>query len=350
MNNYIHQNEGASESSSFSGIYNYTSGSEGYEKRTDWLITNYLPSASVGTINGPSGGFKSFLTLDMAYHISTGKMWCDNRVKQGSVLYVAGEGASGVKKRIKALELVHGEDACNLHVISVPVHVAEYKNQTRILNTIRHIETVTNTKVKLLILDTLARNYSGDENTAKDMNQFVLGCDIVKMNAGVSIICVHHTGKDVSKGARGSSSLKAACDFEFFVKRDANSNSYQLVNSKQKDADEAPTIEHTLDEISLDIYDEDNNVITSLARTGGHRLIQTHTNSGDNVVTQAIKEQFGGTVQRAQLSNYLYSMLEDKPTGAECTKLSRQLKALEVNGLIRVEKSSNSREDMISLI
>lgn len=75
--------------------------------------------------------------------------------------------------------------------------------------------------IRLIELDTLARCFGGnDENAAKDMGAFIQGCDILNAKTEATILLVHHSGKDQDKGAKGSSTLRAALDAEFNVRRE----------------------------------------------------------------------------------------------------------------------------------
>ena len=61
----------------------------------------------------------------------------------------------------------------------------------------------------MLVIDTLARAMAGsDENSASDVSLVVAKCEAITMAAGAAILLVHHSGKDTSKGARGSTALK----------------------------------------------------------------------------------------------------------------------------------------------
>jgi len=82
-------------------------GSSGYDREQSFVIKGLLPEQSFVSMYGPSGSFKSFLALDWACHIASGIDWDGHKVKQGAVLYVAGEGGFGVTKRIRAWELQH---------------------------------------------------------------------------------------------------------------------------------------------------------------------------------------------------------------------------------------------------
>ena len=72
-------------------------------------------------------------------------------------------------------------------------------------------------KIAVIIIDTMARAMVGtDENSAKDMSAFIHQCDHLRERFGCSVIVVHHTGHDGSRG-RGSSARYAAADAEIII-------------------------------------------------------------------------------------------------------------------------------------
>ncbi|MBX9265093.1 helicase RepA family protein, partial [Klebsiella pneumoniae] len=92
--------------------------------------------------------------------------------------------------------------------------------------------------VQLIVIDTLARCFGGnDENDAKDMGAFIEGCDTIKRETGATVLVVHHSGKDDTKGARGSSAFRAALDAEFNVRREGDGGAIILTCTKVKDAE-----------------------------------------------------------------------------------------------------------------
>ncbi|EPI3171732.1 AAA family ATPase [Salmonella enterica subsp. enterica serovar Cerro] len=61
-----------------------------------------IPAGALCSIYGPGGSFKSFLAVSLACHIASGTSWGGRRVNQGAVLFIAGEGGTGVSRRIRA--------------------------------------------------------------------------------------------------------------------------------------------------------------------------------------------------------------------------------------------------------
>ncbi|EHW4533488.1 AAA family ATPase, partial [Escherichia coli] len=98
----------------------------------------------------------------------------------------------------------------------------------------------TGERVRMIVIDTLARCFGGhDENDSRDMGAFIQGCDAIKQATGATVLVVHHSGKDETKGARGSSAFRAALDAEFRISRE-HSEATALVAAckKMKDAEE----------------------------------------------------------------------------------------------------------------
>jgi len=171
-----------------------------------------------------------------------------------------------------------------------------------------------------VVIDTLARCFGGnDENDARDMGAFIEGCDTIKQKTGATVLVVHHSGKDEAKGARGSSSLRAALDVEFNVKREGEGKALILSCTKMKDAEEPErkaydlrTAELYEDEdgetvCSLVVYDkprEPNEVEAELASvsrlTDNHQAlwqaVRSRTAKGDPCTIPVIKDDLKATL------------------------------------------------------
>ncbi|PHM64030.1 DNA primase [Xenorhabdus stockiae] len=241
-------------------------GSEGFDAQLDYVVKGIIPAHSLCSIYGASGSYKSFLAGAWGCHIATGKAWAGKSVAQGAVLYVVGEGGIGVPRRIKAWEIVNGQTVENMYLINTPVFPASPAEVHELVIAARQVEIETGQPVRLIILDTLARCFGGaDENDSKDMGAFVRGCDELKAKTGASILVVHHSGKDESKGARGSSALRAALDVEYKISREGKKGGSLVIScTKMKDAEEPDTKAYDMRVVEL-FTDKDGEDITSLA-------------------------------------------------------------------------------------
>ncbi|END8729751.1 AAA family ATPase, partial [Escherichia coli] len=153
-------------------------GSAGYDTQLDYVVKGIIPAVSLCSIYGASGSYKSFLAGSWACHVSTGRQWGGRRVAHGAVLYVVGEGGIGVPRRVKAWEVVHGEQVKNLYLVNRPIFPAAPLDVDEMVIAARQVERETGKPVRMIILDTLARCFGGnDENDSRDMGAFIRGCD-----------------------------------------------------------------------------------------------------------------------------------------------------------------------------
>ncbi|HHX8345316.1 TPA: helicase RepA family protein [Vibrio alginolyticus] len=325
-------------------ILKFLRGSQGFDRSVTWCINNIIPARSLGAIVAPSSSLKSFIAIDLACSISAGTNWCGNNVTQGATLYVAAEGALGASRRIRGWEIKNGIDAKNLFVLDHSIFLTSHADKSALISKITSIEKENNVKFTLIILDTLARNFSGDENTQKDMGEFINECDSLKSEIECSVLLIHHTGKDTSKGGRGSSSLRAACDYEFQIQRIHNTHSANFICTKQKDAEEHPPIEICLETINLGIFDDEGGEITTLVKSSDAIVKQTTNNELANRIVLFIEDQPDGKTTRKQLREHLYP-LQDKLEDKERKQLQRAISELLRSDRIRIAQQGKRAED-----
>ena len=74
-----------------------------------WLIDGFIHETEIGAFWGAPGTGKSFVALDWALSVATGQPWLGRYpVIQGPVLYMCGEGAPSLAKRIDGWMAAHG--------------------------------------------------------------------------------------------------------------------------------------------------------------------------------------------------------------------------------------------------
>jgi hypothetical protein len=197
----------------------------------EWLIDGLLPSDGLGVLYGPSGSFKSFLALDWALSVATGLPWHGHSVKRpGWVVYIAAEGHSGLPARVRAWWRAHGEpDLSRARWLPLAVNFRERDQVERLRRTLAALPE----RLRLLVDDTMARSMvGGDENSAKDVGEFIAAVDSTPADLR---LVVHHTGHDGSH-ERGSSALQGAADLRAKVER--RGPLMDLTCEKVKDAEE----------------------------------------------------------------------------------------------------------------
>ncbi len=184
-------------------------------KPRKWLIKNYIyEGRASGLIYGESGGGKTFVAIDMACSIAASEIetWQGMRsLKHGDVIYIAGEGGDGVKKRMAGWASENGvnPDSVRLYVIDESFCLDSETGDFNVDNTIANILDITENPA-LVIFDTVNRTMEGDENSARDMSKYIRAGDKISAVFDCCVMYIHHSGKADKKSARGSSALKAA--------------------------------------------------------------------------------------------------------------------------------------------
>lgn len=199
------------------------------------LIDNVLDRGTTALLYGRWGTGKSFVALDWAASVATGRRWQERASEHLRVLYVAAEGAFGMKARTHAWETGWGTKISDehLHVLPTPV------NLTR-PGEVRELAALIDTNgYDFIVLDTLARCMAGaDENSAQDCGIVVEHLDLLRRHTpggrGV-VLGVHHTGKD-GLTMRGSSALEGGVDTVYRVTADGGVST--LERRKRKDGPE----------------------------------------------------------------------------------------------------------------
>lgn len=229
-----------------------------------WLVKDVIERDSLAEVHGAPGGGKSFIAMDLAASIATGTDWHDHRTTQGAVFYIAGEGQNGLARRFKGWEIDRGISLTDapLCISSTPIALDDPESALKVKQAITAMAEHQQQTPVLIVVDTLARNFSGDENSTKDMNLFIRCMDALRVQWKASILIVHHTGKDVTRGARGSSVLKGAIDAEFSVTMDEN-KIICLEAHKMKEAELPRPMAFKLQGVRLPLVDEDGNDILS---------------------------------------------------------------------------------------
>lgn len=197
----------------------------------DWLIRDVMDKGTSALLFGDSGSGKSFLAVDMACCIASGKPYHGHAVKSGDVVYIAGEGRKNIRKRFEAWER---HNKCKaMHRVFMSNSGADlYADAQDIVLGIKE----SGIKPALIIIDTLARNMGeGDENATVDMNRFVNGMGILSDGTGAATLVVHHTGHTNKERARGAYALKAAVDWEYRLSEVGDARKLECTKSKDYD-------------------------------------------------------------------------------------------------------------------
>jgi RecA-family ATPase len=206
-----------------------------------WLIDGLISDHGLSIVYGDPGAGKSFVVLDMALRLSFGMDWHGTPTKRCGVLYIAGEGARGLGKRVKGWRREHGLEGADAPFLLLPVAVQllDAKEREKLTRTIAAAIARAGFEIGLVIVDTVSRSIAGqDENGQEAMSLFVGACGEIQVSTGGAVIGVHHAGKDSSRGMRGSTVLLGGCDASLKVSKSEDQR-VTIEVEKQKDDEEA---------------------------------------------------------------------------------------------------------------
>ena len=202
-------------------ILRRAAGASAPESSGDPLVDGLLDRGALSVLYGDSNTGKSFVALDMAFHVSTGRPWNGRATRKGAVVYVVAEGGRGVHKRTAALCRHHGAEGDDplFDLIVQPLNLLTPGADLKpLIEAVRASAADFGTPVEMIVIDTLSRVLAGgDENSSVDMGALVKNLDRLRESTGAHVAVVHHTGKDKARGARGHSLLRAATDTELEV-------------------------------------------------------------------------------------------------------------------------------------
>ncbi|MBN9021584.1 MAG: AAA family ATPase [Rhizobiales bacterium] len=210
---------------------------DGHQHRRVGLVSGLLDVGTMSLIYGAPGCGKTFIAIDLALHVASGRAWRDRPVHRGPVVYVAAEGGVGLSDRVDAARAHLGLsfDDADLYVIGEQIDLCSSDRDVDLL--LEHIRALPARPVAIFI-DTLSRALAGgDENSSVDMGGFIRRIDKLRLETGAHVAVIHHPGKTSEREARGHFSLKGAVDTEILIKSTGSRRGSMTV-TKQRDQED----------------------------------------------------------------------------------------------------------------
>jgi hypothetical protein len=225
-----------------------------------YLVKGIIPRVGLVIVWGAPKCGKSFWTFDVVMHIALGWSYRGRRVQQGTVVYLALEGAHGFRNRVEAWRrrhlADHGDEAVPFYLLDVPVDLVA--DRDKLIAAIR--AQLGDQHPVVIVIDTLNRALIGDENKSDDMSKFIRAADLIREAFGCAVIIIHHCGVAGSR-PRGHTSLSGADDAQIAVERGEDG----IITAKiehLKDGDASAPMASRLDRVELG-NDDDGDPIAS---------------------------------------------------------------------------------------
>lgn len=177
---------------------------------TQWRVKGLLPACGVAAIFGASMSGKSFLAFDLLGHIASGLPWFGHRTRQAKCAYLGLEGQSGMANRWKAFQTQYGDaSAAYMSFGTAPLNLTRTDELLGLADGLRAMHFYEG----VLLIDTLSCAMPGlNENDAGAMSNILAGLHWLSSELTCLVVLVHHTGKALDNGPRGSSVLTANLD------------------------------------------------------------------------------------------------------------------------------------------
>src|ERR1035437_4812214 len=178
-----------------------------------WQIPLILPDRCTALMVAPPGGGKTWAALDLGLCVATGLPWAGLKPERpGPVVYAGAEGMAGIeKRRVTAWELANGREVgstdfftCPVPLLIMPGEVEEWWQAIR--------DKLGNRLPVLIILDTVASALSGFDEDVRGAGMFTRFVNNTQRQFDCAFLGLHHMGKDVTRGARGSNAFLANFD------------------------------------------------------------------------------------------------------------------------------------------
>lgn len=233
----------------------------------EFLVDDMLTIGDKSVMAGASGSGKTFLTLHLCMAVARGTEFLGRQVNKGAVIYQAGEGARGLKKRIRAykthFDIPNDED---VPFVMLPAKVDLFNRDgdtQKFIDEIKAWQLVLPEKLQLIVIDTFSRATAGaNENDGKDVSQFLDHIDRVQKETGAHVLIVHHMNAEGRK-MRGHTSLYADVDQVLTIAKDENTGIRTIALTKQKDGEDGVKIQFSLAQVKIGFNPKTEKDITS---------------------------------------------------------------------------------------
>src|SRR3989344_2049748 len=195
----------------------------------DWLIDKLIPVQSITVISGDPESYKTWLTMEIAKNVAAGQSFLSRyNSAQMAVLFIDEENTPRLLKA--RYQLLSSSEDLPITYISGSHFKISNPECTRLI-----YDLIEKNNIGLIIIDSLIRVHSGDENSARDMGRVY--DELKKLREkGLSIIVTHHHRKqgfgprNAAQSMRGSSDILAGVDVHLAVS--AKDKIITLIQSK----------------------------------------------------------------------------------------------------------------------
>lgn len=233
------------------------------------VVDGLITVGDKSVLGGASQSGKSFLAIHMGMCIATGRPFFGHKIMTpGLVIYQAGEGGRGIKKRFRAWRQFFSVPAAQrvpIYILQSKVDIHSHEGDTsKLIEEVQGISRLYGQPVVALFIDTLAKaSGMADENSGRDMGVVMANVDrIADAVPGCHVCLVHHLNAGGTK-LRGHTSVYAGVDQVMLVAKDVENKFSTMTLDKQKDDEDGAKILFELMQVEIGRRAVDGKPITS---------------------------------------------------------------------------------------
>ena len=305
-----------------------------------WRVKGIIPARGIGQIYGASTAGKSFLSLALAVHVARGRTWYGHKTKAAPVVIFSLEGQEGTRNRLADYVAYHDEELPqNLSIGTTPTTFYKQEDLEAIAASLPD--------GCLCIVDTQACASVGlDENRTDDMTLLIEGCKQLAARKDCFVLLIHHAGKDLTRGARGSSTQLPSWDCCIEATKNSQNREWKVVKVKDGGG-EGEKHPFRLAEVDLGPDEDGDRTTSCVALPDGETVQDEKTLSptlacGLKSLKSALKAEGRNSVHLETWRPIFYEEYSAKNPGAKKKAFERARDGLTSKGIISLTSNNYS--------
>lgn len=230
----------------------------------DWLVYPLIERGRATTMYAPAGEGKSLVSLEIAAGLAAGRSALGQPMSPMNVVYWDYENdVALILHRLKSMAYTAEDVADRLHYYSFPDGAGldtESGAAEVVAAADRH-------KAGLVVIDTYATSVDGEENsadTARGFARYVVG---PLKSRGVANVRLDHTGKDITRGERGTSAKRGDVDYSWQIVK-TGPNTFTFKNTKNRPGHAPPEFFVTRKDVPYLHHDVDDDLLAAMDPIG----------------------------------------------------------------------------------
>jgi len=181
----------------------------------EYLVPRMFYRDGLSVVFGAPGAAKSFLVLDIALCLATGKHWRGRSLGRRKVHYIMAEGQATNMLRTQAWLKYHDVDVAELDewfsVLPTPILLTD-------AGASQYMHLVERDQPDLIVLDTKNLMFAGKESQGDDYGQMLRVLHRIRDTAkGAAVVLIDHSGLTDDSRVRGSNAQKGGVETEVRV-------------------------------------------------------------------------------------------------------------------------------------